>query len=95
MTALVQVVRDRQRLSRPVPIEGRQAPVTDWALLRPVLELMADGFTYDEIAALLHLSAQGVKSRARSLCALLGARDKAHAVAIGFRKGLLELEASR
>jgi len=57
-----------------------------------VLRLIAAGNANKEIAARLSLSEETVKSRVRSILAKLGANDRTHAVVIGFRRGIIELE---
>ena len=57
---------------------------------REVLQLIADGLVNREIGVHLHLSEETVKSHVRHLLAKLQARSRAHAVAIGFRRGLVE-----
>jgi DNA-binding NarL/FixJ family response regulator len=76
--------------------EGRLAPT-----LRPtrsttlterelqVLRGMADGRSNAEIGRELFVSEDTVKTHARRLFRKLGARDRAHAVAAGFRAGLV------
>lgn len=54
-----------------------------------VLRGMTDGLTRGEIAAQLHLSEDTVKAHTRRLFRKLGTTDRAHAVARGFRQGLL------
>lgn len=55
-----------------------------------VLRGMADGRKNAEIGRELFISEDTVKTHARRLFKKLGARDRAHAAAIGFQKGLLE-----
>ncbi len=57
---------------------------------REVLQLIADGLVNREIGVELHLSEETVKSHVRHLLAKLQARSRAHAVAIAFRRGLVE-----
>jgi DNA-binding NarL/FixJ family response regulator len=57
---------------------------------RQVLQLIADGLVNREIGVELHLSEETVKSHVRHLLAKLQARSRAHAVAIAFRRGLVE-----
>jgi DNA-binding NarL/FixJ family response regulator len=54
-----------------------------------VLHLISDGLANREIGQHLYLSEETVKSHVRHLLAKLQARSRAHAVAIGFRRGLL------
>jgi DNA-binding NarL/FixJ family response regulator len=54
-----------------------------------ILELIADGFENHEIAERLVISTETVKSHVRHLRAKLGARNRAHAVAIAFSCRLL------
>jgi two-component system nitrate/nitrite response regulator NarL len=57
--------------------------------LQETIESLAAGETAREMAARLYISPNTVKSRLRTLYQQLGARDQAHAVAIGFRIGVL------
>jgi DNA-binding NarL/FixJ family response regulator len=54
-----------------------------------VLQLIAEGFVNREIGQQLFLSEETVKSHVRHLLAKLQARSRAHAVAVGFRRGLI------
>ena len=54
-----------------------------------VLQLISDGLANREIGQHLFLSEETVKSHVRHLLAKLQARSRAHAVAIGFRRGIL------
>jgi DNA-binding NarL/FixJ family response regulator len=54
-----------------------------------VLRGMADGKSNAEIGRELFVSEDTVKTHARRLFRKLGARDRAHAVAAGFRAGLV------
>jgi DNA-binding NarL/FixJ family response regulator len=54
-----------------------------------VLEGIADGKTNREIGEALFLEENTIKSHARHLFRKIGADDRAHAVAIGFRAGWL------
>ncbi|MGZ4336885.1 MAG: response regulator transcription factor [Gaiellaceae bacterium] len=54
-----------------------------------VLQLISDGLVNREIGARLFLSEETVKSHVRHLLAKLQARSRAHAVAVGFRRGLI------
>ena len=54
-----------------------------------VLQLVSEGLVNREIGMRLFLSEETVKSHVRHLLAKLQARSRAHAVAVGFRRGLL------
>jgi DNA-binding NarL/FixJ family response regulator len=54
-----------------------------------VLQLVSEGLANREIGDRLFLSEETVKSHIRHLLAKLQARSRAHAVAVGFRRGLL------
>lgn len=75
----------------PVPSRAGEHPsitrLSDREL--QVLRGMTDGLTNGAIAAELFLSEDTVKTHIRRLFRKLGATDRAHAVARGFRQGLL------
>lgn len=54
-----------------------------------LLGLLAEGITLVDVAKKLHIGESTVKSTARDLYTRLGARTAAHAVAIGYERGLL------
>jgi DNA-binding CsgD family transcriptional regulator len=56
-----------------------------------VLDELARGSQDDEMAAALHLSAHTIRSHTKSALRKLGARTRAHAVAIAYSSGALEL----
>jgi len=64
----------------PIPLTPRELAV---------LEGMSRGLSNPEIGAELFLAAETVKSHAKRLLHKLGALDRAHAVALAFRQGLL------
>jgi DNA-binding NarL/FixJ family response regulator len=66
---------------------GRRVTLTEREL--QVLRAMADGKSNAEIGRELYVSEDTVKTHARRLFRKLGARDRAHAVASGFRAGLV------
>jgi DNA-binding NarL/FixJ family response regulator len=69
-----------------VPKEREQLPT---AREIQVLQLIAEGLVNREIGQQLFLSEETVKSHVRHLLAKLQARSRAHAVAVGFRRGLI------
>ena len=72
-------------LTQPVR-ELEQAPTVREV---EVLQLIADGLANREIGHRLFLSEETVKSHVRHLLSKLQARSRSHAVAIGFRRGLI------
>jgi len=56
-----------------------------------VLHLVAGGNANKEIAARLSLTEETVKSHVRNILSKLGANDRTHAVAIGLKRGIIEL----
>jgi DNA-binding CsgD family transcriptional regulator len=65
------------------------APRKPTARVLQMLHLIADGSSNKEIGRSLFLSEETVKSHVRALLGFLAANNRAHAVAIGFREGLL------
>lgn len=57
---------------------------------REILQLFADGHSTDEVAKRLDRSTETVRTHTKAALARLGARDRAHAVAIGLRNSLIE-----
>lgn len=56
-----------------------------------VLRLVSGGNANKEVAAQLTLTEETVKSHVRSILSKLGAKDRTHAVAIGVKRGIIEL----
>ena len=71
------------------PREGRLSPAIT-RRQREILQLFADGNSTERAAASLGLSPETVRTHTKAVLARLNARDRAHAVAIAFRGGLLE-----
>lgn len=59
-----------------------------------VLELLATGLSNAEIGAQLFVSAQTIASHVKTVLAILGARNRTHAVAIALQTGLLPTQAT-
>ena len=78
------VVGDVIHLQAPVRLE--QEPTVREV---EVLQLISDGLVNREIGERLFLSEETVKSHVRHLLAKLQARSRAHAVAVGLRRGLI------
>jgi len=60
-----------------------------------VLKLIAAGNANKQIADKLSLSEATVKSRVTNILSKLGASDRAHAVTIGLKRGIIELDHSQ
>jgi len=56
-----------------------------------VLRLIAAGNANKQIAAQLSIAEETVKSRVKNILDKLGANDRAHAVTIGLKRGIIEL----
>jgi len=54
-----------------------------------VLQLMAEGLENSDIAGMLYLSVETVRTHVKSILRKLNARDRTHAVTIAFRGGIL------
>jgi DNA-binding NarL/FixJ family response regulator len=73
----------------PARSTGPEPEHTPTAREIEVLQLVSEGLVNREIGDRLYLSEETVKSHVRHLLAKLQARSRAHAVAVGFRRGLL------
>jgi DNA-binding NarL/FixJ family response regulator len=60
-----------------------------------VLRLIAAGNANKQIADVLAISEATVKSRVTNILSKLGANDRAHAVTIGLKRGIIELDISQ
>jgi len=83
----------QKRLSSEVAAEIAQHATDDALTPREidVLRLIAGGNANKEIAARLSLTEETVKSHVRNILAKLGANDRTHAVAIGVKRGIIDL----
>ena len=57
---------------------------------RQILQMIADGHSTSLVAKRLGLSSETVRTHTKAALARLGARDRAHAVAIGLRSALID-----
>jgi DNA-binding NarL/FixJ family response regulator len=57
---------------------------------RQIVQLLADGHSTDRAARVLGVSPETVRTHMKAVLARLGARDRAHAVAISLRGGLID-----
>jgi PAS domain S-box-containing protein len=72
---------EHQRTSAQHPLTPRE---------REVVTLIARGLTSEQIAEQLVVSGETVRTHARNALAALGARTRAHAVAIALQRGLID-----
>ena len=59
-------------------------------LRRVIIELIAEGYSTAEIGRALWITEDTVRTHIKRMLARMGARTRAHGVAIAFREGLLE-----
>ena len=83
----------QKRLSAEVAAEIAEHATDDALTPREidVLRLVASGNANKEIAAQLTLTEETVKSHIRNILAKLSANDRTHAVAIGVKRGFIDL----
>lgn len=83
----------QKRLSPEVAAEIAEHATDDTLTPREidVLRLVAGGNANKEIAAQLSLTEETVKSHIRNILGKLGANDRTHAVAIGLKRGIIDL----
>jgi len=83
----------KRRLSSEVAAEVAEHAADDALTPREtdVLRLVAGGNANKAIAARLSLTEETVKSHVRNIMAKLGANDRTHAVAIGVKRGIIDL----
>ncbi len=79
------------RTGEVIPLARPQRELTQSPTAREleVLQLVSEGLANREIGVRLFLSEETVKSHVRHLLAKLQAKSRAHAVALGFRRGLI------
>jgi len=83
----------QKRVSSEVAVEIAEHSTDDALTPREVdvLRLVANGKMNKEIAAELSLTEETVKSHIRNILAKLEAKDRTHAVAIGVKRGIIDL----
>jgi len=84
----VEAAADSESFIDPAASSSNRATITKRQ--RETLQLLADGNSTAEVARRLHLSAETVRAHMKATLQRLGARDRAHAVAIALRTGLIE-----
>lgn len=84
----VRLAADQEQFLDPaLPPKGSRGLLTQRQ--RQILELLADGRSTNFAAEVLGLSEETVKTHTKNMLGRLGARNRAHAVAIGMRHGLI------
>ena len=84
--ALAETLASRVTTWTPAPVEGSESrPLTERE--REIITLVASGLQNGEMAQRLFLSPETVKSHVQNAMVKLGARTRAHAVAIGLLTG--------
>jgi DNA-binding NarL/FixJ family response regulator len=83
--------RGRGTSAEVIPFQGPLRELEQEPTMREieVLQLISDGLVNREIGQRLFLSEETVKSHVRHILAKLQARSRAHAVAVGFRRGII------
>lgn len=83
----------QKRVSPQVAAEIAEHAADDALTAREidVLHLIAGGNANKEIAGQLSVSEETVKSHVRNILSKLGANDRTHAVAIGVKRGIIDL----
>ena len=83
----------QKRVSPEAAAEIAEHAMDDFLTAREldVLQLMATGNANKEIAAMLSLTEETVKSHVRNILSKLGANDRTHAVTIGLKRGFIDL----
>jgi len=85
------VAARRDAIAEVIPFQAPMQELEQEPTAREVevLQLISDGLVNREIGQRLFLSEETVKSHVRHLLAKLQARSRAHAVAVGYRRGLI------
>ena len=83
--------RRGNKVAEVIPFQGPLRELEQEPTMREVevLQLISDGLVNREIGQRLFLSEETVKSHVRHLLAKLQSRSRAHAVAVGFRRGII------
>lgn len=87
--AAIKLAAEQEPFQDPaLPAKGRRGPLTQRQ--RQILELLADGQSTHFAAETLGLSEETVKTHMKNVLSRLGARNRAHAVAVAIRLGLID-----
>ena len=90
LTRAVDAAADAETFVDPAASRRNGAPPTLTRRQREILQLIADGHSTSVAARRLGLSAETVRTHTKALLARLGARDRAHAVAIALRNSMID-----
>jgi DNA-binding NarL/FixJ family response regulator len=88
LTEAVTSAADSQKFIDPIAVKSKRAVLTKRQ--REILQHYADGDRTAAVAKRLGLSTETVRTHTKAALQRLGARDRAHAVAIGIRNSLIE-----
>jgi DNA-binding NarL/FixJ family response regulator len=86
----VDAAAESERFVDPAASRGSRGRATITRRQRQILQLYADGQSTARVARRLGLSAETVRTHTKAILSRLGARDRAHAVAIALRNSLIE-----
>ena len=91
MDALTRELHDPPQRRQRKPVRGAPTPMGSALTEQEVaiLHLMAQGMTYEQIGRMRFMETNTVKWHAQRIYRRLGARNAAHAVHIGWQRGLL------
>ena len=90
MRSAVHAVEKFDSFIDPSAVEAHGDGISITPRQRQILQLFADGHSTDDAAKRLGLSLETVRTHARATLPRLGARDRAHAVAIALRGSLID-----
>jgi DNA-binding NarL/FixJ family response regulator len=89
LSEAVDAAADSERFVDPAAERSRRRPALTRRQLQ-ILQLYADGQSTSVVARRLGLSAETVRTHTKAILARMGARDRAHAVAMALRHSLIE-----
>ena len=90
MRSAVHAVEKFDSFIDPSAVEADGDGISITPRQRQILQLFADGHSTDDAAKRLGLSLETVRTHARATLPRLGARDRAHAIAIALRGSLID-----
>lgn len=90
LSEAVEAAADAERFVDPATEGGGRRRPALTRRQRQILQLLADGHSTARAARALDLSGETVRTHTKAILARLGARDRAHAVALAMRAGLID-----